>query len=243
MAVQVTFDSLTVDAADANNDAFQQAVKALDKHFKVEPNHPFERYNFRQLHQQAGETVDQFAARLRTQAANCGFVDTEDQIRDQLIERITDGSLRRKLLETPNIKLAAVLQTARTWEATRAQAKGMSASAADNSINALESTPKSKDSNKSEYEGKACTNCGRRGHHAKDKSCPAKGKVCRNCQKSNHFAKQCRSKFSSANSPSRPSSHQQRSKRSTAHHIAGSPDSDDEYAFTVNAGHSDLARV
>ena len=38
-----------------------------------------------------------------------------------------------------------------------------------------------------------CYNCGRRGHIARDQSCPAKGKKCRTCGKVIHFHQKCRS--------------------------------------------------
>ena len=82
-AVQDVYENLT-EAEDEEN-VFTRAVTALDGHFKADPNKPFERHTFRAMEQRAGETVDQFTARLRQQAKLCCFQDVNDQIRDQLI--------------------------------------------------------------------------------------------------------------------------------------------------------------
>ena len=52
-----------------------------------------------------GQSVDQFASLLRMQAKHCSFQDGDDQLCDQFIEHIRDARLRRKQLETANIKL------------------------------------------------------------------------------------------------------------------------------------------
>ena len=84
-AVQDAYVNLT-EAEDKEKNVFTRAVKALDGHFKDDPKKPFERHKFRAMEQRAGETVDQFTARLHQQSKLCGFQDGNDQIRDQLIE-------------------------------------------------------------------------------------------------------------------------------------------------------------
>ena len=149
--------------------------------------------------QKDGESVDQFASRLRMQAKHCSFQDEDDQLRDQLIEHIRDARLRRKLLETATIKLADVLKTAHVWESVDQQAKGMQhaiasapvASASDiAAVRPLKSLPKVKISSHNDL---VCTHCGRPGHYARSESCPARGRTCSKCHKRNHFSSQCRS--------------------------------------------------
>ena len=112
-AVQDIHESIAEAATDDTNTAFSPTVDALDTYFKCEPNTPYERHSFRQMTQKDGESVNQFASRLRMQAKHCSFQDEVDQLRDQLIEHIRNAWLRRKLLETANIKLADVLRTVR----------------------------------------------------------------------------------------------------------------------------------
>ena len=58
----------------------------------------------------------------------------DDNLRDQLIEKLPDIDLKKKLLETRNITLAQVLEKTRAWEAAEQQVKHM-ASVSD--INAV----------------------------------------------------------------------------------------------------------
>ena len=97
----------------------------LNKHFQVDKNVPFERHRICQMSPNPGETSDQFIARLRQQAQHCDFHDLSDQLRDQLAEKINPPSLRRKLLEQPNVKLTEALKIARAWEAADQQSREM----------------------------------------------------------------------------------------------------------------------
>ena len=57
--------------------------------------------------------------RLRKQARHCDFgTSLNDNLGDQLIEKLTDFELKRKLLEQRNVTLEEALDKARAWEAT-----------------------------------------------------------------------------------------------------------------------------
>ena len=63
--------------------------------------------------------------RLRKQARHCNFgtsLNDNLNLRDQLIEKLTDFELKRKLLEQKNITLEEALDKARSWEAAGRQA-------------------------------------------------------------------------------------------------------------------------
>ena len=88
------------------DNAYKVAILKLDFYFCVEENIPYECHVFRQLSPQEGDTADQFMVRLRKQARHCNFgTSLNDNLRDQLIEKLTDFELKRKLLEQRNIKL------------------------------------------------------------------------------------------------------------------------------------------
>ena len=96
MNTQDLFETLA-EPADPE-DRYEKTVAMLDGQFKVAKNTPFERHVFRQMVPQPNEAVDKFVARLRQQAQLCDFSDLNDQLRDQLVDKIAQPGLRRKLL-------------------------------------------------------------------------------------------------------------------------------------------------
>ena len=165
----------------------------MDSYFRVEENIPYERHVFRQLSLQEGETADQFMVRLRKQAWHCNFgTSLNDNLRDQLIEKLTDFELKRKLLEQRNIILEEALDKARAWEASGRQATNMTVNPAvmeGDSVNTVKMGQR-----KGDDKPKKCYHCGREGHLAIDRSCPAKGKKCARCGRYSHFALCCQGK-------------------------------------------------
>ena len=112
-----------------------------------------------------------------------------DNLRDQLIEKLTDFELKRKLLEQRNITLEEALDKAHAWEAAGRQASNMTASpplANGNSINVVKEQQRTTND-----ERRKCYNCGREGHLARNMNCPAGGKK---CGRYGHFALCCRGK-------------------------------------------------
>ena len=126
---------------ESGDNAFKIAIRKLDSYFRVEENIPYERHVFRQLAPKEEETADQFMVRLRKQARHCDFgTSLNDNLRDQLIEKLTDFELKRKLLEQRNFTLEEALDKARAWEAAGRQASNMTTSpplADGNSINVV----------------------------------------------------------------------------------------------------------
>ena len=78
-----------------------------------------------------------------------------------------------------------------------------------------------------------CFRCGREGHYARDKCCPAKLATCRKCQNVGHFAAVCKSKVNTQTGM-KGGSLKGRSSGKVSKGI-NSVDYDDEYAFTVCA--------
>ena len=133
-ATQDLFETLT-EPTPAVEDRFERTIKMLDDNFTTAKNTPLERHCFLQMAPNSGETADQFVAHLRLQAQHCDFTDVEDQIRDQLEEKIGPVQLRRKLLETSNIKLHDALKVARGFEAADQQSRQITQSSSD--VNAV----------------------------------------------------------------------------------------------------------
>lgn len=90
-----------------------------------------------------------------------------------MLEKVSSQELRTKLFEVPNIKLAAALTTARARETARRQANIIAGGEGKLSLNLLQHRESKETSG-----GKAthkCYVCGRPGHFARDKVCPARG--------------------------------------------------------------------
>lgn len=224
LEVQDIFDTLP-----DTTDTYNSAVAALDKYFKPQQNYTFERHLFRQISQQKDETTSQFVTRLRRQAANCNFGDTEEEnIADQVVDKCVDLKLKAKYLERGTLKLQIILDMARSHEAAIQQVRSMAlghddthSSSTIGAVSKVKSSPGAVSKDKRalnysfsrgnpgrqqmKYENKDkniqnhCFRCGRSGHYSKDVNCPARGKVCSKCSKPNHFAAVCKSGMSKRN--------------------------------------------
>ena len=216
MEVQDIFEDLVDPDPTGNDDPYAVCIRKLDNHFRTEENVPFERHVFRQLAPTEGEPVDKFVVRLRQQARHCNFgTSLDDNLRDQLIEKLTDRELKKKLLETRNITLADVLEKARASEAAGQQMKYM---AGGSDVNAI----RKKGEKTADHGEKICYSCGKSGHFSRDSCCPAKGRKCAKCFRYGHFAALCRGNVRPSPARDRESrpkgtSHNRRSARQTNH--------------------------
>jgi hypothetical protein len=89
-----------------NDDDYDAAKTKLKEYFKPQQNRRYAVYRFRQAHQEAHETPDQFHTRLRTLAQTCSFNDVDFEIEQQIItagisSRI--GKRARKNYETQHM--------------------------------------------------------------------------------------------------------------------------------------------
>ena len=132
MEVQDIFEDLQDPGPilESGDNAFKITIRKLDSYFRAEENIPYERHVFRQLALKEEENADQVMFRLRKQARYCDFgTSLNDNLRDQLIQKLTDFELKRKLLKQRNIILEEALDKARAWQAAGRQASNMTTSA------------------------------------------------------------------------------------------------------------------
>ena len=247
MNVQDLFETLTEHAQP--EDRYAKTIAMLDGQFKVAKNTPFERHVFRQMCPEANEPIDKFVARLRQQARLCEYSDLDDQLRDQLLDKIAQPGLRRKLLEKEDMTLDDALKICRSWEATAHQTAQMSSSATSSATTTtVHAVAHSSQQQRRKWnqprtpphrEEPECPNCGY-GEHKAGQSCPAKGQTCLKCGKRNHFSRKCQSGRSTGRTNSTRSQpwrrHQPRPGR--AHHVTDRDDTrtdsnDFETVFTV----------
>ena len=228
--VQDIFETLT----DTGED-YETALAKLNEYFEPQKNISFERHTFRQAQQQRDEPIADYITRLKHLALTCEFENTDDMIRDQVVDKCYSTKLRRRLLQEPSLTLDKVVTLGRALEMAQRQATAIestctSASAGREQLNAvrkrqnpqglrrnIQQTHRYRDSG--ETGGKPCYCCGKSGHRAKSPSCPALNKTCNTCQKIGHFSRVCHSAS--------------KKKTATVKEIRESDDSDDGIVFVV----------
>ena len=233
---QEIFETLT-----ETGDDYATAKKKLDDYFSPKKNVDYEIFQFRQAVQQKGETVDQFATRLRKLGANCEFHDIDKELKSAIIQNCHSKRLRRYALREEALTLDALLAKARSLEASERQATGMERSLQDESVQNVRS--KGIKGSGSQIKGSGsqmsttkCRKCGLSWPH-KTGPCPAKGQTCRKCGKPNHFARMCLSK-TTGRQTQQPKAYGKKSRirQVSAQETDTSSSSDDEYLYTLKQG-------
>ena len=99
-------------------------VKAIGVYVSGQLNESVERRTFRRRTQQPGESFDDFLVSLRELAKTCNFCNdgcTQKNIRDQIIEGLTNGDIVEDLLKEKNLTLETTVSKCRAQEAARKQ--------------------------------------------------------------------------------------------------------------------------
>lgn len=65
----------------------------------------YERYTFNKREQEVNETIDRYAAALRTLVKTCKFEGLEEMIRDRIVLGIRDNCTQKKLLQEKGLDL------------------------------------------------------------------------------------------------------------------------------------------
>lgn len=108
-------------------DDYEAAVAALNRHFDPQLNNDFEKFKFKRAWQTDTESVDMFYVRLRRLASTCPFTDPRGEIRDQIIVGCRSKLLRKLILRMPGMSLDDILVLARSHELSDARAEEMEA--------------------------------------------------------------------------------------------------------------------
>ena len=162
-----------------NQDLYAVCIRKLDHHFRAEENIPFEKHMFRKMAPNEGDLVDKYLVRLHQQVRHCNFgAALEENLRDQLINKLTDMDLKKKLLETRNITLDVVLEKARASEAAKQKMQCITTGVCVNAIAIGKREEKAGNQSR-----ETCFSCGKKGHFARDTCCPTKGRKCAKCSK------------------------------------------------------------
>ncbi len=115
---------------------FKKAHEALTQYFTPTKNASFEIFKFRNLKQEAHETVDDFHTRLQIASKYCEFGENKDkEIKAQIELGTTSKKLRRYSFRSPGLSLTELLNHARTIYETEKQAKGIETTSRDPPVN------------------------------------------------------------------------------------------------------------
>ncbi|KAF0302485.1 uncharacterized protein FJT64_025413 [Amphibalanus amphitrite] len=182
--------------ADGETD-FDLALRQLREFYTPRTNVIVERFNFRQRGQHDSETTADFVSALRGLARTCEFgAITDELIRDVVVEKTVHPRLRERFLQDKDLTLEKVLVMAEAFERSLREAAAMAPPALQLGAVAKVSTGPRRRTTQPSLPSPAtqCTNCGRKDHQPRDKSCPAKKVVCHQCGRKGHFSAWCRSK-------------------------------------------------
>ena len=111
---------------DKQETVYDTAKVALTEYFSPKLNTEYEVFNFRESTQLPGEDLDTFYSRLKQLAVNCGFANTDGEIKSQIIQKCSLSKLREEGLCKPGLTLSDLLKYGRTLERSKSQAKSHS---------------------------------------------------------------------------------------------------------------------
>ena len=225
----------------------------LDEYFSPKKNVTYEIFQFCQATQQTGESVEQFATRLRKLAVNCEFDNVDKEITSAIVQHCLSKRLRRFALRESPLTLENLLTKARSLESSETQATGIEEKLTktpqpDSDINFVKGHYKKKHpgrdrSNTKPHDKRSpsntCQKCGNKWPH-KGSSCPAQGCTCRKCGKPNHFAKMCRT---TVTPKQRDSRQKPQNKIQVVKEEESESSSDDEYAYSTGTSKSKVPMV
>ena len=195
-------------------DAFDKTMAKLNAFFLPKKNTDVLVARFRKMRQNDHETIMQYYARLRPEAAKCEFHDTELEIKWHLQETVRNRRFAKKSVRD-RYSLEKLLEEAQADEEANAnelemttketQDAGKQDSDANvNRVKARKDSDRNANRSRRKVDEKAqeesrCRKkggkrtCGRCGLKHEPKECPAIGKTCSKCLKKNHFARAFRS--------------------------------------------------
>ena len=147
----------------------------------------YEIFKFHEAKQQADQTIDQFATRLRNLAATCDFTSIDKEVKSAIIQNCSSKSLRRYALLDNEFTLANLLAKERAFQLSESQATGIEKLLVSEEVvkivgpgNRVPAQQQESHARKNSVTQPQCRNCGGPWPHCNN-ICPAKGKSCLDC--------------------------------------------------------------
>ena len=244
------FDIYKVKRKSTKDDKYEEIKAFMTAHIQVKRCEYTEVMGFRRALRQEGESVNDYAMRLRTAATHCKFSDIDKEIERQFVAGCKMHELERKVCtSTEDITLQKVLDWATAFESCEANVNGLHATAeriheiSEDTVSHLKDQRNISQASKARQgggyhpsrgdgaprgesrgqgqSGARCFSCNR-SKHADMSQCPAKGRECRICGKVNHFAVTCRSKPQTSQSASKSASQNGGPRKQVSFQVDGS---------------------
>ncbi len=205
----------------APDEPYARVVERMEGHFGRPAGVIFNRAQFSRNLQRSSDSIVQYISTLKELAHKCDFADAQldERVRDQFAAGCSNDRIRERLLQEPATRTLDDLVTlAVTMERALAEAPALATHNAA-SVSAIDG--RDRKSSVRRYNGpppaqqtsdRSCKNCGRRGHSAREGTCPALHKTCDGCGKIGHFRSVCRSGSSKSSTQSEARSYRRRSK-------------------------------
>lgn len=162
----------------------EDVIRCFDEYFLPKANITMETFKFHNIMQKDEQSIDSYIVELKSQAANCSFVCTNEEckksymdrmIKDKIILGIKDKQIQQRLIRETNMTLDKIQDYCKSIELSKQHIKLLTKSEEEEEVNFI----------KTKFKCKKC------GYEHLPRKCPAFNKTCSNCQKKNHFAKMC----------------------------------------------------
>lgn len=172
---------------------YTEAISCLQTYFGGKTSVLIRRKTFYQSVQAEGESVTEFACRLRRSANDCDFgANLSTTLRDIFVIGVRDDRLGERLLseDASTLTFEEALKRGEAYERARQERRTVHHGESVHAVNSSRTLKKS--GNDKERSNDTCYRCGRSGHRANFSGCPAKNARCNGCQKIGHFKSVCR---------------------------------------------------
>ena len=226
-------------ALDDNGITFNSLVDQLRTHYGEKTTQLAARHEFCRVMQKDGQTVDEFAAALRTASLHCQFgAELDGRLRDQLLVGLRSEPIRKRIMERDGITFPDALKLAGDLERISREAKlGGPGEASVSRVTSASQGSWRGNSNLTASRG-ACWSCGDTDHLRVNCPYVIRGLKCRECNEVGHKAKVCprRSKTKSTPRNSAPQQNRrQQGRKVNATTVDGEATSDDVTINTIQS--------
>jgi len=140
--IHETLPIVLVPPAIEGDGEYDKAVKRLNTYFNPKRNRVIEEFKFCQAKQDVNETIEQYATRLRVLAKYCEFHDQDREMVKQIIQTCNSDKLRRELLRSTELTIAATLDKGRAHDTVEGHARLVEGKVESEAVEAINQYPK-----------------------------------------------------------------------------------------------------